>query len=149
MKQLEKTKPFDYNKWVSIHDKKITEIICGEHFVQFVFKNGFDLIDKENVSTVCNGRITMKNCTANDFKCKIITTRTSKSGLKIFGHAIPMEKINDMLSNKKCEIEIYLELYDFNFMYWRGTIRSNDKKKRNKIITIETNDFFPIIYSWD
>ena len=54
-----------------------------------------------------------------------------------------------MLETKKYALEIFLELYDFNYLYWRGTLLPYKQQGLSDHVVIETSGCFPTTYFWE
>lgn len=149
MEQIKRDDPLYSGRWVSIHDKKITAIECNEKSVVFHFANGFDLIDNDQVVSTKNGRIELRGCNSDEFDCHIIRRKTSRKGAKLYGKPISLAALGELLSQKEKTVEIYLELYDVNFMHLRGELCPYKKHGLSDCVVIETMDFFPMTYYWE
>lgn len=150
MNQLMRESPIHGKKWISIHDMRICQIVCRENSVVFCFSEGFDLIEEGKVLRTGSASIELIGCNPQDVSCKIIKRKSSKKGEKICGKPLSLDKINRMLARKKQYIEIILELYDINCMYWRGELLPYTRKGRfMPYVTIETMDFYSMVYTWD
>ncbi|MBQ6239683.1 MAG: hypothetical protein IJK56_04885 [Firmicutes bacterium] len=150
MNQLMRESPIHGEKWISIHDMHISQIVCRENSVVFCFNEGFDLIEEGKLLRTGSASIELIGCNPQDISCKIIKRKPSNKGEKICGKPISLEKINKMLTKKKQCIEIFLELYNTNCMYWRGELLPYTRKDRfMPYVTIETMDFYPMVYRWE
>lgn len=150
--QLERESPLCGQQWVSIHDKQLSNILCYENSVRFIFNDGFDLIENGQITRIGKGYIELKGCNSDDFSCHVIKRKTTKKGSKLFGKPITLEELSGILSDKRKTIEIYVELYDTNRFYWRGELHPYKKlfgKELSPLVTIETMDFYPMVYSWE
>lgn len=149
MEQLVKEMPSNSGRWISLHDKNITSIVCNENSVQFYFDE-FTLVDGDNVTYTKGGYIELSDCNADEFSCYIIRRKTSPKGAKSYGKPIFLKELADMISEKDKSIELFLELYECNYFHWRGEFFPYDKKHRlSDLVIIETMDFFPMTYYWE
>lgn len=149
MKQLKRESPVKTDRWISIHDKKITQIVCDEDSVEFQFKDGFNLIEGNSIHSTKTGCIKLSGCDFNDFSCCIIRRKSSRKGAKLYGRPISLEELGELLSKKGKSVEVFLELYDSNFLYWRGALCPYNKRGLSDWVVIETMDFFPMTYEWE
>ena len=140
MQQLKKERPDCAGRWISLHDKRITSIVCNENSVQFYFDE-FTLVDGDNVTYTKKGYIELSDCNADEFSCYIIRRKTSPKGAKSYGKPISLEKLANIISKNDKSIELFVELYDNVFFHWRGTFLPYDKHRLSDYIIIETNDF--------
>lgn len=135
--------------WVSIHDMYITDIVIGDDSVKFCFADGFNLVDNGQLIRTGPGDIEFLGCGSENFICDVIQGR----GPWYFGKLISLEKLRALLSKGKYRLEINVELYASNQMYWRGYLIPSDQHKRlftrrhNQVVTIEA-EYFPMKYSW-
>lgn len=129
---------------ISLHDCRITRIGCESDSIVFDFKEGFTLIDGPS-STTSSGKIQLLHCTIRDIKCKLIKRKATKNGGKFSGRTISIDTVNKLL-NKDYSIEIFLELYDDSYIYWRCTLYPPKHSGRGLFphIVIEANDFSSI-----
>jgi hypothetical protein len=100
------------------------------------------LIDGPSSATTSSGQIQLHHCTIQDIKCKLIKRKATKYGGKFSGRTISIDTLNKLLI-KNYSIEIFLELYDDSFIYWRCTLYppNHDCKGLFPHIVIEANDF--------
>ena len=134
-------------RWISLHDCKITGIKIEANQVVFQFDDGFMLVENQNGNYVKPARIVLHGCTPDDFSCYIIKRESSQYGARLKGDPIPFEKLSTMISSEK-SIEIITELYDSNFMHFRGALYPYEGDTLSTHIVIETNDFFQMTYWW-
>jgi len=132
------------NKKISICDSKIDKIIYSSDAVQFCFNDGLYLIKNDNISKSGKAYIELQGCDSDEFSCYIIKQKTSKNGAVLKGKPIPLKEIKKLLDKKKFQIEICLELYDFNYMYWRGEVFPYKKRGLSDLVIIEMSGNFPV-----
>lgn len=152
MERLNREFSTNGDRWISIHDMHLSKISCLENSVVFCFEDGFNLIENTQLFRKSKGYIELFGCNYSDFSCSIFERRITKKGTKLYGRPISLEELNRILvSEKKC-VEIFLELYDFNHLYWRGELlphKTISKKNLAPLITIEAMEFFPMMYLWE
>lgn len=149
MKQLKRGSPANADRWVSLHDKRITKIVCEEDRVMFHFKDGFTVIEGNSANATKTGRLTLSGCDHDEFSCWIVRRKASRKGSKCYGKPVSLRELGELLSEKGKAIEIYLELYDANFLHWRGALCPYNKRDLSDLVVIETMDFFPMTYEWE
>lgn len=152
MNRLIREAPTKGNQWVSIHDMHISQILCRDNSVVFCFNEGFNLIEDGRLLRKSCGSIELVGCNPAELSCNIIKRIPSKKGEKLCGKPISPEELNKLLANKRKYIEVILELYDINCLYWRGEILPYNRIQKKRLmpyVTIEVMDFFPMIYSWE
>lgn len=137
------------SRFVSLHDKRITQIVCAENSVEFHFENGFSLVDGNNTTSTKSGYVRLCGCSSDDFCCSIIKRKASRKGAKLHGKPISLKELGDLLSENKKSIEIFLELYNNNCLYWRGDLYPYKKRGLNDWVIIEIMDFFSMTYDWE
>lgn len=139
-------------RWISIHDAHLSQILCQEDSVVFCFEDGFNLVENGKLVRKLHGRIELLECNSSEFSCNIIKRKTSRQGAKLYGRPVCLEELNNTLVTKKMYVEVFLELYGANHLHWRGELlpyRKNNKKHLAPLVTIDTMDFFPMIYLWE
>lgn len=139
---------FNFNKWISLHDRKVTGIECKENSVEFMFDDGFDLIDGESCINVKPGRVELEECNSNEFRCYIIERQVSENGAILNGKAISLNELSKLISKERT-LEIHVELYDSDYMHFRGAFFPYEGRSLSTVVVIETNDFFQMNYRWD
>ena len=152
MNQLVRESPINGSRWISLHDMQLTKVIFQKNSVVFFFENGFNIIEDDNVYRKTRGNINLLNCDSSDFTCSIIERRKTKQGVKLKGRPITLEGLNKMLVGEKKHVELFLELYDFNHLYWRGEMHPYKQilnRRLAPLVIIEAMDFFPMVYSWE
>lgn len=153
MKRLRRENPSFSEPYIGIEDKTITKIVCNENSVEFHFGDGFDLIENGEVTTTRQGYIELEGCDADDFDCNIIKRRPSRKGAKLRGEPISLEELSEMLKHGD-SVEIFLELYGSNYLYWRGELSPHNMMNRYirrlaPWVTIETMDFSTMTFTWE
>lgn len=135
---------------VSLHDCRITRIGCEPDAVVFYFQEGFTLIDGSSAKETSAGQIRLHHCTIQDIECKLIKCKATKRGCKFSGREISIDALNKLL-DKNHAIEIFLELYDVSFLYWRCELYSPKRGGRGLFphIVIEADDFSSITILYD
>lgn len=149
MEQLKRDTPAHSGRYISIGDMHITSIVCKENSVEFHFKDGFTLVDGNNVTETKRGYIELSGCNSDDFSCYIIKRKVSPKGVKSRGKPISLIELGKMLSKTGESVEVYLELYDIVFTHWRGEWCPYKKRGLTDCVVIETMDFFPMTYYWE
>lgn len=145
---LQRFPTYDQRK-ISICDQIIDQIIYGENSVAFHFAKGFYYCHEGRITATATGCITLESCTPDEFTCYLINPCFSQDGAKLVGTPLHLENLADYLTSENRQIEIYLELYDFNFLHWRGVLKPyNDSGLSDRII-IELAGDFPITYTWE
>ncbi len=150
MDQLLRHSPINGEKWISIHDMHLSSILWQKNSVSFIFENGFIMIENDQIKKKEKGVIELCGCSPSDCSCRIIKRKRTRLGTKTYGRTVSLENLNKILIKKKQYIEIVLELYDANYMYWRGEMLPNRKTINGlaPYVTIEIMGFFPMKYSW-
>ena len=149
MNQIVRDKPLQSNCWISIHDKRMTSIVCNDESILLYFADGFTLIEDDQIVAIPKGYIELSDCSPDNFNCIIIKRRKSKKGARLYGKSISLVELGKMLAKKRKSVEIYLEQYDFNLMHWRGEFFPCKKRGLADCIVIEAMDFFTMTYHWD
>ncbi len=132
-----------------ICDAQIDEIICNENMVRFVFSKGFYVVEKNKVELTSKGDIEFLDCSSDEFICYILQREPTQLGAKVYGQPISLADLANMLIEKNQKIELFLELYDFNFLHWRGTLLPHKAEGLSDNVIIETSGCFSITYSWE
>ena len=152
MEQLKRNTPAHFDRYISIGDMHITSIVCKENSVEFHFKDGFTLVDGNNVTETKRGYIELSGCDADEFSCYIIKRKASPKGAKSRGEPISLIELSDLLSKTGKSVEVYLELYNHSFLHWRGEFFPYRRRHHHRLsdrVVIETMDFFPMTYYWE
>lgn len=140
------------NRNVSIHDKLLSEIVCGPDYVKFVFKDGFDILEEDGEKSVPTGHIVFESSNSSSFSCYIVKRKPSPTGEKFCGREISLQKLNYMLKKGDYSIQVYTELYDYNHIFWCGELcpmRRTLFRRLPTVVAIDAMDFFPMVYSWE
>lgn len=136
-------------KKVSICDAQIDAIICSDSSVRFVFSKGFSVIS-DGKSEICSyGYIELSDCEADEFDCYIIHREPSPAGARLNGEPISLVELASMLEPEESMVEIFLELYDFNYLYWRGVLLPHKEQGLSDNVVIEASGCFPMTYWWE
>jgi len=141
--------PENFHKCVSICDSQIDRIVCTKNTVKFVFSNGFFKMEDGQLIPTKTGHLELSNCNADEFSCYIIKRKATKCGTKLSGSYISLDKLGNLLLKRAKKIEIFLELYDFNSLYWRGVLLPYKKYGLSDYVVIETNGYFQATYFWE
>lgn len=139
-------------KWVSLHDMKITRIIIEKNSVVFFFDEGFDYIKEGVLIHTKKAAVKFDHCNSFDFSCNLVRRRISPKGSLLHGQSLSLEKLNRILLKKRKHVELFLELYDINHVYWRGELLPGPKsgfKRLAPVVTIELVNIPHITYLWD
>jgi len=137
---------FHGEKKISICDAIIDKIIYNEVCVKFVFSDGFYIVGEDEKCT--EAYIEIKNCLPDDFSCYSIKRTSTKDGAKVTGTPIALETLSSLLELNKCRIELFLELYDVNYLHWRGVLLPYKEDDLSDHIVIEICGTYPVTYSW-
>lgn len=136
-------------KKVSICDAQINAIICSDSSVRFVFSKGFSVIS-DGKSEICSyGYIELSGCEADGFDCYIIHREPSPTGARINGEPVSLVELASMLEPEESMVEIFLELYDFNYLYWRGVLLPHKEQGLSDNVVVEASGCFPMTYWWE
>ena len=149
MKQIKRDTPAIADRFISLHDKEITRIACGENSVVFYFDEGFTLVENGQAVSTKSGSVAFEGCNAEEFSCSIIKRKATRKGAKLYGTPISLAELGKMLSQKERSVEIYLELYDVNHTHWRGELCPYKKRGLSDCVVIEMMDFVPMRYCWE
>ena len=127
---------------VSLHDCCITKICSTPDSIVFEFQDGVILFDGQSSATTSYRQIRLLRCTNRDIKCKLIKRKATSKGVKFSGRTISIDALNKLLT-KKYSVDIFLELYDDSFLYWRCSLYNHKRSSRGLLphIVIEANDF--------
>ena len=136
-------------KKVSICDAQIDTIICSDNSVRFVFTKGFSVIFDGKSEKCSYGYIELSDCEADEFECYIIHRDPSPVGAQINGEPISLAELSNMLEQEDSKVEIFLELYDFNFLYWRGVLLPHKAQGLSDHVIIEASGRFAMTYWWE
>lgn len=144
MKQRYENYPQGKEKKYSICDARIDEILITDCAVRFVFSQGFYVIQNEEITKVGYGYLELTDCEPEDFFCKNIKRMKTRRGPVEIALPISLEALSKMLGKGDKSIEITLELYDFNYLYWRGTLFPHKKGCVSNHFEIETGETYPM-----
>ncbi len=136
-------------KKVSICDAQIDAIICSDSSVRFVFSKGFSVIADGKTEICSYGYIELSDCEADEFDCYIIHRESSPAGARLNGEPISLVELASMLEPEESLVEIFLELYDFNYLYWRGVLLPHKEQGLSDNVVIEASGCFPMTYWWE
>lgn len=132
-----------------ICDCHIDAIDCMPDKVRFVFSKGFSVISGDELEESSSGYIELSDCDAGEFSCYIIQRESTPRGARLYGEPVSLNELADMLKFEKRKIEIFLELYDFNYFHWRGVLLPYKKDGLSDEVVIETWGCFPMTYYWE
>lgn len=141
--------PSHSEKRFSICDTIIDKITCINDTVRFSFSNGFYLLENGQVTISKAGIVELQHCDSQEFSCQIFKREVSPHGAVLFGQPISLDDLGTLLEREAKKIEIHLELYDFNYMYWRGTLLPYKEEGLSDWVVIETCGCFPMIFLWE
>lgn len=144
MKQRYENYPQGKDKNYSICDARIDEIIITDGTVRFVFSHGFYVIQNESVIKAEYGYIELADCEPEDFFCKRIKRMKTRMGPVEIALPVSLEALSKMLKKGDKSIEVTLELYDFNYLYWRGALVPHKKGSLSFHFEIETGEMYPM-----
>ena len=54
-----------------------------------------------------------------------------------------------MLEPEESMVEIFLELYDYNYLYWRGVLLPHKEQGLSDNVVVEASGCFPMTYWWE
>lgn len=137
------------SKNFSLCDAEIDEILIDNHSIKFCFSRGFYCIENEKVILSKKAFIRFNMCDASDFTCHIFKRVATAKGAELYGKPYSLEEISDSLRTKGRKIEIYTELYDFDFLYWRGVFLPYNMTGLSDRIDIELSAQVSVTYSWE
>lgn len=132
--------------------------ICDAHMdaisfstgsIRFVFSKGLSKVTCDEVETEGKGYIELMDCDAEEFSCYFVQREPTSAGAQIYGKPISLVELANMLSSEESKIEIFLELYDFNYLHWRGVLLPHKNGNLSNHIIIETSGRFTMICCWD
>lgn len=136
-------------KKISICDAQIDKINCSHNTIRFLFPKGFSVISCDRVDVCSRGYIELLDCDADEFNCHIIHRESTPSGARLFGEPVSLIELASILDSEDRKIEIFLELYDFNYLYWRGVLLPYKTQGLSDNVVIETSGCFPMTYYWE
>lgn len=128
----------------SICDSQIYRIDSGLDSTRFYFHNGnFEVGDGQTIIRKA-GYIEFPNCGSDEFTCVLFKRRASDRGSLLAGIPISLSELNCLLQEQKVWLEPYLELYDFNYLYWRGSLLPNTSEELSDRVDIEVGGQYTI-----
>ena len=136
-------------KKVDLCDAKIDSIVCSEGTVRFTFSQGFSVITNNEEEAVSSGYVELSDCDAENFTCYIIHRESTRFGARLSGEPLPLTELAKIVNQQGREIEVFLELYDFNYLYWRGTLLPNKEDGLSDHVVIEAGGNFTLTYYWE
>lgn len=134
--------------WVSTHDKRVTEVNCGENYVEFRFAEGFDVVKNGETESTGAACVRFDGCTADDFDCIIIRKRPSPKGWRIKGRGIELPQLGAMLKRERCSVELYEEIISQGGVYWHGEL-CKPSRGLGRDVTIKLIGSCTVTYSWE
>ena len=147
MQFLYKHFPADSERSVSICDALIYKVSCEDEKVSFFFRNGFCIDEEKHWINADQGCLEFLCCNADEFSCHVIKRTPSKEGDLLQGKPISLCELGNLLDNENRQIEIFLELYDVNNMYWRGVLLPYNPTGLSDRIDIELSGQFAMRYN--
>lgn len=140
--------------WVSVHDMRVTEVVCGDGFAELRFAEGFVVVRNGEPERTASGSIRLDGCAPEDISCYLIHKCPTRRGLKLRGREITLQALGDMLGRSYAALELFDEHFDGG-LYLHGTLYPT-KPSIFKIfrtlgvdVIIKTDGFFPVTYSWE
>ena len=134
---------------VSLCDAQIDRISFSNEAIRFHFPNGFRVEDGDAVVATKASYVEFYNCTAEDFFCTIVKRWPTKDGALQYGKPLSLVELGNMLGQKKKGLEVFLELYDWNYLFWRGSLCPRKKRGLSDWVVLELSDCFPIRFCWE
>lgn len=147
MQYFYKSFPTYPERRVSICDAQIYKVRCEDEKVSFFFRNCFFIDEETHWMKADQGCLEFLCCNANEFSCHIIKRTPSKEGDVLHGEPISLVDLGNLLDNENRNIEIFLEMYDFYNMYWRGALLPYNCTGLSDRIDIELSGQFAMRYS--
>lgn len=141
--------PSYFSKKISICDCQVDAIECFDTTIRFVFSKGFSVISHDKVVKSASGYIELSGCDSDEFNCYIVHRTPSPSGAQLYGEPISLIELANILSSEDRKVEIFLELYDFNYLYWRGVLLPHKEQGLSDNVVIETSGSFRMTYFWE
>lgn len=149
MRQTYNQYPSHNDKRFCICDSQIDSIILENNTVRFLFSNGYYGFDHGQITPTSPGYIEFADCDPSEFTCYIIERSPSEMGAKMVGYPISLENLVYLLTEEERKVEIFLEMYDFNYLHWRGVLLPYRDQGLSDIITIEISGCYPMSYVID
>ncbi len=134
--------------WVSTHDKCVTEVNCGEDYVEFHFAGGFDVVKNGEAESTGAACVRFDGCTADDFDCFIMRKRPSPKGWCIKGRSAALPQLGAMLEKERSSVELYEEMISQGGVYWHGELYKPNRGL-GKDVTIKLIGQYSVTYSWE
>lgn len=134
--------------WVSTHDKCVTEVNCGEGYVEFRFAGGFGVVKNGETESTGAACIRFDGCTADDFDCVIMRKRPSLKGWRIKGRSAALPQLGAMLKKERCSVELYEEVIGQGGVYWHGELYKPNRGL-GKDVTVKLIGSCVVTYSWE
>lgn len=134
--------------WVSTHDKRVTEVNCGEDYVEFHFAEGFNVVKNGEAESTGAACIRFDGCTADDFDCIIMRKRPSPKGWRIKGRSAALSQLGAMLKKERSSVELYEEIISQGGVYWRGELYKPNRGL-GKDVTVKLIGSCAVTYSWE
>lgn len=144
-----------YNKFpylekrFSICDAQITAIACEKSVVRFIFDKGFFVTEDGKSNLASTGYIEFCNCDSEEFSCHIMQRKATQYGATLYGQPISLNELANLLEKENHKVEVFLELYDYNYLYWRGVLLPYKDDNLSDNIVIEIAGSFPVSYFWE
>lgn len=148
MKRLYEKLPRSLKK-ISICDAQIDSIICSDNSIRFIFSRGFSVISGDKVDISSCGHLELSDCDPNEFICHIFRRESVPAGARLMGEPISLFDLANILEFAERKIQIFLELYDFNYLYWRGVLLPHKEQGLSDNVVIEASGNFPMTYFWE
>ena len=133
----------------SICDSQIAQIGVESDCVRFYFPDGFFYIDHNQIKRIDSGYVEIGSCNAEEFSCYVFDREISANGAVLLGKPISLTELKQTLLRTGAKLEVYLELYDFDYLYWRCTLVPNHSDGLSSRIDIEVSGQFPLAYHWE
>lgn len=134
---------------VSICDACIGSIQHLENAIRFIFPEGFFIVSDDEVIKSSFGYIELSDCTANDVFCYFFRRSPSPQGAILQGDPLSTVELAELLERKDHILEIFMELYDFNCLHWRGVLLPCTTEGLSDHVTIEAYGEFLVTYFWE
>jgi hypothetical protein len=128
----------------SICDSRIYRIDSGVDSTRFYFSGGYFEAENGQVNGGNEGYVELQNCSSDEFTCVLFRRKASNRGALLAGVPISLAELNHLLQERKVWLEPYLELYDFNYLYWRGSLLPNTSEELSDRVDIEIEGQYTI-----
>ena len=133
----------------SISDSYIGRIDIENDCVRFCFPNGFFCVDHGKIRKTNSSYIEIDDCDADEFNCYYFNREKSENGAILYGQPISLSELGLMLIKTGSKLEVYLELYDFDFLHWRCILVPYQPDGLSSRIDIEISGHYPFAYYWE